>query len=387
MSDNNGPEKKIKDSSLPEDEEIIDLTEVVQDTSAGDEEIIDLIDTVAEDNDDVIELTDVVTDETSEEEILDLTDVVEDDEIIDLTDAVEDDEDVIELTDVEETAPVPGEMPDGVEPIALEDVVDVAGVAGAADVPEDKSDESDVQLEDTIELDAQEKAAPAMEPVMEPDVESEEEPEALEPETPETETIDESDEDIDKELLELIESINDDDFAGSKIEDIGVDEDNDVQIDEDLLEPDEEIEASGDDLEEQNIEEGKVFAESLDEDLGSALTFSEDDAESKKDGEKILDRPGVVSVKVQDLREEGRPVDFKFESKLQPGDKLFREKDYNRAITQAATEQVEEAVRKVIKEMLADKIDGLITDVIEKKVLQEIDRMKNLLVSDTENDK
>ena len=37
--------------------------------------------------------------------------------------------------------------------------------------------------------------------------------------------------------------------------------------------------------------------------------------------------------------------------------------------------------------MLADKIDGMITDVIEKKVLQEIDRMKNLLVSDTENDK
>jgi len=349
MSDNNGPEKKIKDSSLPEDEEIIDLVEVVQDTSAGDEEIIDLTDMVAEDNDDVIELTDVAADDTA------------DDEIIDLTDAIEDDEDVIELTDVEETALV----------------------------PEDKPGESDVQFEDTIELDTQEEAASDMEPDMEPDIKIEEEPEALEPETLEIETTDESDEDVDKELLELIESINDDDFNvnRSEIEDMDVDEEEDAEIDEDLLEPDEEIEASGDDLEKHDSEERKVFAQSLDEDLGSALTFSEDDAESKKDGEEILDRPGVVSVKVQDLREEGHPVDFKFESKLQPGDKLFREKDYNRTITQATTEQVEEAVRKVIKEMLADKIDDLITDVIEKKVLQEIDRMKNLLMSDTENDK
>ncbi len=365
MSDNNGPEKKIKDSSLPENEEIIDLTEVVLDTSAGDEEIIDLTDMVAEDNDDVIDLTDVVTEEG---EVVELTDVAVDDEIIDLIDAVED-EDVIELTDIEETAPIiddiPDDIPDDEEPIAPDNAADVA-------------EESDVQLEDTIELDTQEKATSAME--------MEGEPEALEPETLETETTNESDEDVDKELLELIESINDDDFVGFKTEDMDVDEEEDAEFDEDLLSPDEEIEASGDDFEEQNSEERKVFAESLDEDLGSVLTFSEDDAESKKDGEKILDRPGVMSVKVEDLREEGRPVDFKFESKLQPGDKLFREKDYNQTITHATAEQVEEAVRKVIKEMLADKINDLITDVIEKKVLQEIDRMKSLLVSDTEND-
>jgi len=333
MSDNNIPDKNIKDSNMPEDEEIIDLNEVVQDTPGGDDEVIDLTEAVTE-GDDILELTDVAPDditlgEPDEEDILDLTDVAAeepegqtgDDEIIDLVDSLGDEEDVIELTDVEEAEPAQDDMPDE-EPIVLE-----------------------------------------------------------------KETAEESEEDVDQELLELIESINDDDFSGSEIEGAAVDAQEPAESDEDLLEPDEEIVTTGDGREESDSEERKVFAESLDEDLGSVLTYSEDDAESEVEGEKILDRPGVVSVKVQDLRDEGQPVDFKFESKLKPGDKIFREKDYNKAITQATTEQVEEAVRKVIQEMLADKIDGLITDVIEKKVFQEIDRIKNLLLDDAVNRK
>jgi hypothetical protein len=333
MSDNNIPDKNIKDSNIPEDEEIIDLTEMAFDAPEGDDDVIDLTETVTED-DDILELTDVASDGTDEEEILDLTDMVAeetegqtgDDEVVDLVDSLEDTEDVIELTDVEEAKPVTDEMP-GEPPVALEE---------------------------EVKPEVQEKA-------------------------------EESEEDVDKELLELIESINDDDFSASEIADAGVVEEERAESDEDLLEPDEEIEITGDGPEELDSEERKVFAESLDEDLGSVLTYSDDDAEPVEEGDKILDRPGVVSVKVQDLRDEGKPVDFKFESKLQPGDKIFREKDYNKTISQATTEQVEEAVRKVIKEMLADKIDNLITDVIEKKVLQEIDRIKSLLLDDGEN--
>jgi len=317
MSDNNIPDENIKGSNKADDEEIIDLTEVVQDASGEDDDIIELTDTITEDEE-ILDLTDVAPDVEpgtepagdDEDEILELTDMVSeepegrggDDEVIDLVDAMEE-EDVIELTDVEEEAPA----------------------------------------------------------------------------------VKESEEDVDKELLALIESINDDDISGSEIDDADVDnaaEDSE----EDLLEPDEEIDVLDDSRVGQDTEEKKVFAESLDEDLGSVLTYSEED-ESVDEGEKPLDRPGVVSVKVQDLRDEGRPVDFKFESKLQPGDKLFREKDYNKVITEATSEQVEEAVRKVIKEMLADKIDDLITDVIEKKVLQEIDRIKNLLLYDAEHHK
>jgi hypothetical protein len=339
MSDNNIPDKNIKNSNMPEDEEIIDLNEVVQDTSEGpegDDDIIDLTEAVTED-DDILDLTDVAAEEPEGQ--------AGDDEIIDLVDSLGDEEDVIELTDVEEAEPAQDDMPDE-EPIVLEEETAAAEIEEQDEIPVEEKTEPDVQ-----------------------------------------ETAEESEEDVDQELLELIESINDDDFIGSEIEDAAVDEQEQAESDEDLLEPDEEIVITGDGREESDSEEKKVFAESLDEDLGSVLTYSDDNAESEVEGEKILDRPGVVSVKVQDLRDEGRPVDFKFESKLKPGDKIFREKDYNKVITRATAEQVEEAVRKVIQEMLADKIDGLITDVIEKKVLQEIDRIKNLLLDDAENRK
>lgn len=344
MSDHNGHDKKTDDSKLPEDEEIIELTDVAQDTPAGDDDVIELTDVASDDDHDIIELTDVAMDDTREDDIIDLTDEATEEEIIDLTDEAGD-EDVIDLLDVSDDTEAVTELTDVTDdeaPIVLDDVVETG----------------DGQPDDAIGLEPHEASATGGD-----------------------------DAELDNELLELIESINDDDFDGSDIGAVDYEEEEEETSEDNLLEPDEDIEIPTGEQLKQESEESKMFAESLDDDLGSALTFSEDDLDEPGDGEKILDRPGVVSVKVQNLREEGPPVDFKFESRLKPGDALYREKDYNKVISEATTEQVEEAVRKVIKELLAEKIDSLITDVIEKKVLQEIDRIKTLLLGDMENDK
>ncbi|MBW2570726.1 MAG: hypothetical protein JRE47_15545 [Deltaproteobacteria bacterium] len=43
-------------------------------------------------------------------------------------------------------------------------------------------------------------------------------------------------------------------------------------------------------------------------------------------------------------------------------------------------EQVDEALERVIKKMYADKIDSMLTEVIEKTVTKEIQRLKALLL-------
>jgi hypothetical protein len=48
-----------------------------------------------------------------------------------------------------------------------------------------------------------------------------------------------------------------------------------------------------------------------------------------------------------------------------------------------STEQVDEALERVIKKMYADKIDSMLTEVIEKTVTKEIERLKDLLMEDT----
>jgi hypothetical protein len=50
-------------------------------------------------------------------------------------------------------------------------------------------------------------------------------------------------------------------------------------------------------------------------------------------------------------------------------------------------EQVDEALERVIKKMYADKIDSILTEVIEKTVTKEIERLKALLLEDTNLDK
>ncbi len=47
------------------------------------------------------------------------------------------------------------------------------------------------------------------------------------------------------------------------------------------------------------------------------------------------------------------------------------------------TEQVEEALERVVKKMFSEKIDGILIEVIEKAVAKEIDRLKSALLEDT----
>ena len=49
-------------------------------------------------------------------------------------------------------------------------------------------------------------------------------------------------------------------------------------------------------------------------------------------------------------------------------------------------EQVDEALERVIKKMYADKIDSILTEVIEKTVTKEIEQLKALLLEDTRID-
>jgi len=46
-------------------------------------------------------------------------------------------------------------------------------------------------------------------------------------------------------------------------------------------------------------------------------------------------------------------------------------------------EQVDEALERVIKKMYADRIDSILTEVIEKTVTKEIERLKALMLEDT----
>ena len=148
----------------PDEEPIIELTEIVEPSAASDDEIIELtevVDNVPTADEDVIELTDVVDNVTpADEDVIELTDVVEkappvDEEVIELTDVVENaspadeaaiepaEEDIPDLVDMVEEAPAeassapeltaaPEEMTTEPEDFPEEDMPGMAASAGAA---------------------------------------------------------------------------------------------------------------------------------------------------------------------------------------------------------------------------------------------------------------
>jgi len=151
----------------------------------------------------------------------------------------------------------------------------------------------------------------------------------------------------------------------------------------DLLEPDVEIEIPGEGAAEMHPEMEKQFAESLDVDLDSALVVSEEGSADADRDEARPDQKKVVTVKVKDLRKEGAPIDFKFESRIRPGDTIIREKeviqsgDKPPAVT---PEQVEKVIERVVREMVSERIDSLVVGVIEKTVSEEIRKIKEALL-------
>jgi len=91
-----------------------------------------------------------------------------------------------------------------------------------------------------------------------------------------------------------------------------------------------------------------------------------------------------MTVKVRDKRKDGAPINFEFESRIRPGDTIIREKEIGLgADSPVSPEQVEKVIERVVREMLSEKIDGLLVEVIEKTVSEEIKKIKEVLLKET----
>ena len=164
---------------FPDDEPIIELTEVVEPSATGDDDIIELtevVESASTADEQIIDLTEVVDSApAADEDIIELTDVVDtapagDEGIIELTDVVEPesaaDEEIVELTDIVEPAPAMDESPSDLavventpaaegDIIDLVDVVDEATQAAAAENEESETAEDGLatfESEDVPEL-------------------------------------------------------------------------------------------------------------------------------------------------------------------------------------------------------------------------------------------
>ncbi len=62
------------------------------------------------------------------------------------------------------------------------------------------------------------------------------------------------------------------------------------------------------------------------------------------------------------------------------------EQDVSTDISSISPEQLELAVERVVKKMFAEKIEGVLVQVIEKTVTKEINRLKNILLDETSGD-
>jgi len=149
-----------------------------------------------------------------------------------------------------------------------------------------------------------------------------------------------------------------------------------------LLDPDEEVDIPPEDATIEDHEAGSMFAESLEDDLDVALSVSnEDGVEDEAEFSTDEDKAGVMSVQIENKRDDGL-VDFKFESRLHPGDKVYKEKERGLSDVAVSQEQVENAVRQVVREMLSDKIDSVLDDIIKKTIVDEIKKIKDMLLKE-----
>lgn len=439
------PGKNTKDSTMDEDE-IIELSDLADDDgiieladvikpSESDDEIIELIETV--DEEDIIELTDSLDLSEDDDEIIELADALEPDEsdedIIELTDAAEalseedsfettEDDDLIELKDIAEEEEII-ELSETVEELEkeYEDTIDLTETIESErilideeeEIPNDLEDadetEKTLDLLDTLESDGIHAISTTEHPT------AEEQKPSIQPsegagnvidisgyEEIESKDVVFSDHDLEKDLAELNDIAEvmkqgdgeeqskkprkeeEDDVVPGKREIIILDDQDIMDLEKDLLEPDEEIDIPGEDQTQFDYELENEFSESLGSDLGSVLTVSKHGALDEQEGGKKLDRPGVVTVQVTDKRTKGAPIDFKFESKLHPGDKIVRESDEFLKEDVITKEQVERTIEKVVREMLSEKIDLLLTEMIEKAVSFEIQKIKKALLEDIE---
>ncbi len=402
MTDMNESGKKGKAPLLPEEEEIIELTDILAEAIADeDDDIIDLTEILEEPQsheEDIIELIDIVPEKPiqseavpkkpEEDEIIDLaafekelqTDEDED-EIIELLDAVEEPDESLTKIDEAMAATQIFEAEKAVEPIMVMD----QGIEADDDIimlTEEITEETDtleparpapsakpipIELEDSIGITFADSAAL---------------------EDSESKAAAEKPPEIDEELIELIESAEgkdlnallDDVSEESALESETEDEEA-VDLEGDLLEVDATPELSEEEIAGDEFEKSDTFADSLGVDLVSALTPTGKTPET--DMEKIPEKqPGKLSVHVQNKREEGGPIDFKFESRLHPGEEIYREQYLVPEPPAVSQADFEKALEKVVREMFAENIERMLTDIVQKVVSEEIRKIKKALLEE-----
>ncbi|MFZ5569245.1 MAG: hypothetical protein ACOZF0_02490, partial [Thermodesulfobacteriota bacterium] len=394
------------------DEEILDLTDVVEEprkdeeatilldeieAAGGDEEILDLTDAVEEprrDEEATILLDEIEAAGTDEEEILELTDAIEaaeadEKERVDLEEAVaasaeegitgldggepplSAEEEMIEFDEPAETAPE-AEIPELADETGelFETEPDGLGLSSDLVSPDTAVTESAVEKTETAIPVIMDRRTPI--PIgLEDTVELTQE-EAAELESPESAS------EVDEELIELIESAGVETAEEEEFPDF----DETAEMESDLLEDEDALRLDDEGETPDEVERGKAFADSLGVELVSALVPAEQPPEKVPKDERVPEKPGLMAVHVQDNRQEGGPIDFKFESRLHPGEKVYREKYIEPDMNAVTPSDLEKALQRVVREMFAEKIDRMLTDVIQKVVEEEIRKIKNALLEE-----
>ena len=315
----------------PDDEPIIELTEVVEPSATGD--------------DDIIELTEVVESaSTADEQIIELTEVVDsapaaDEDIIELTDVVEPesaaDEEIVELTDIVEPARAMDEGPSDLAvventPAAEGDIIDLVDVVGEAPQATAAENEESATAEDGLES-----------------FESEDVPELADDLVPDNMAAQET------TVFDL--------FDESALEDADT-----------VASPDTELDFAPMDL---DIEEKR--GEDLFDSLGMKL---EPDLKSGDDHDEL-----DFNLSTQELSDAIDLLDAKL-AEEPPGAAPVSMASTGALSSSVSQAQVEKALENVIRKMYAEKIDLLLNEAIEKNVSAEIKRLKEQLLTDSSED-
>ena len=335
----------------PEDEPIIELTDVIEPSPTGD--------------DDIIELTDAVkTPSTVDEEVIDLTEVVDsaptaDENIIELTEVVDSapaaDENIIELTEVVDSAPAADD-----DLIELTEVVEAKSTAEAAGSELATADSAPPAEEGIIDLldvvDKPPKAAAAVPGESEATAEAEDNFEQ-----PEPEDAPEPTEDLAREDLAASEAPVFDLFDESALNDAVTATASETELDFAPMDLD--------------IEEAK--SEDLFDSLGMKL---EPDLQTGE-GHDELD----FNLSTQELSDAIDLLDAKL-AEDPAGDAPASMGPVEALTSSVSQAQVEKALENVIRKMYAEKIDLLLNEAIEKNVSAEIKRLKEQLLTDSPED-
>lgn len=338
----------------PDDEPIIELTEVVEPSATGDDDIIELTDVVespSRADEPVIELTEVVDSApAADEDIIDLTDVVDsapagDEGIIELTDVVKPDpvadEKIVELTDIVEASHTEDEgiseqaAVESAPPVAddIIDLVDVVGEAPQTAAAVNEASETAATAEDGTGEVEPEEASELVEDLAPANMAAQE--------APVFDLFDES----------ALNDVNDAEAAAS---------------------PDTELDFAPMDL---DIEEKR--GEDLFDSLGMKL---EPDLKSREDHDEL-----DFNLSTQELSDAIDLLDAKL-AEEPPGAAPVSMGSPEALSSSVSQAQVEKALENVIRKMYAEKIDLLLNEAIEKNVSAEIKRLKEQLLTDSPKD-